>query len=744
VADSFLKRIPVNIFGLEVRRVKAQLTQAVQSVGNGGWFTIIREGFAGAFSRHVTLDSPQDVLAFSGVFAPITLIAGDVAKLRVKLVLEDEEDGICTEVRKDNEDLATLARPNHYQNRIQFWTQWILSKLLWGNTYVLKIREKFRVVALYILDPSRVKPLVATNGDIYYELSVDNLSTLEKTVTVPATEIIHDRWNCLWHPLVGVSPLYACAMSATQGRRIQNNSTLFFENSSRPSGILITPGKIDTEEANEMKRRWEESYGAGNTGRTAVLGNGLKFETVSVPAQEAQLIEQLDWTKYDIADCFHVPHFKVGGEVPAGSTIEALNLMYYSDCLQTLIEAAELCMDEGLELEENYYTEFDLDGLLRMDQTAQMKVLSDGVKGSILAPNEARAKINQKPVKGGESPMAQQQNYSLEALSKRDAKEDPFETKGTTPPKPVKTGGEDGDEEQDEASAALAREFISGLMNATPATIQSDSHARTTVSAVAALAATVAESQRRVDSTLETVVAAARSAEKTQERIKHSLDSLKTAAATASPESESKVRETISVMTALVSSLSDSQRRVDTALEKVASVARNTEKSQERMESRLNALATIPSDSDSKARAAVEVVTVLATSVTESQKRVDATLETVAAASRRAEMAQERVVNSLDSLTAAIPSSSLEAHSHIQATVGIVTSLAARVAESQKQVDETLEKVIEATRYIEKSQERVSESLDKLGATLRMPVVPIFDKKTGMLKGSKRVESLEE
>jgi HK97 family phage portal protein len=449
----------LRILGFEFKRVKQQL-QAVPSSG-GGWMQIIREGFAGAFQQNVVIDAPRDILAFSGVFAPVTLIAGDIGKLRVKLVAEDE-DGICSEVEYGSPFWQPLRKPNHYQNRIQFWMQWILSKLLWGNTYVLKVRETSRgmVKQLYILDPARVKPLVATSGDVFYELSVDHLSGLIDTVTVPASEIIHDRWNCLWHPLVGISPLYACALSATQGRKIQNNSTTFFNNASRPSGILVAPGAISDENAAIMKARWEENYSAGNSGRTAVLGNGLKYESMSVPAQEAQLIEQLKWTVEDVARCFHMPLFKVGGDVPAGSTIEALNLMYYSDCLQALIEAAEICMDEGLEFKDSqrYYTEFDLDGLLRMDQVAQVKMLAESVKGGIRSPDEAREKLNLPPVAGGDSVYLQQQNYSTAALAKRDAKDDPFET-APKAASPARTAAND-DEMQ---AAALANAFIKGL-----------------------------------------------------------------------------------------------------------------------------------------------------------------------------------------------------------------------------------------------------------------------------------------
>jgi phage portal protein BeeE len=63
-----------------------------------------------------------------------------------------------------------------------------------------------------------------------------------------------------------------------------------------------------------------------------------------------------------------------------------------------------------------------------MDSVTQMQVLKEGVSAGVLSPDEARAKIDRKPVPGGSSPYLQQQNYSLEALAKRDAQDDPFGT----------------------------------------------------------------------------------------------------------------------------------------------------------------------------------------------------------------------------------------------------------------------------------------------------------------------------
>jgi HK97 family phage portal protein len=279
---------------------------------------------------------------------------------------------------------------------------------------------------LYILDPRRVIPLVTPEGDVYYSLSGDDLAKIPTGMVVPASEIIHDRINCLWHPLVGISPIYACGASATQGRRIQANSAKFFENMSRPSGMLTAPGTIDEVTALRLKADFEANFGGSNIGRLAVLGDGLKYEAMTIPPEAAQLIDQLKWTVEDVARAFGMPLYKIGaGPMPTNNNVEALNQQYYDDCLQVHIEAIELCLDEGLGVPTGMGVELDLDGLLRMDKASQIEMLGNAVKG-IMMPDEARAKLNLRAVPGGNAIYMQEQNYSLAALAKRDARPDPF------------------------------------------------------------------------------------------------------------------------------------------------------------------------------------------------------------------------------------------------------------------------------------------------------------------------------
>lgn len=401
-----------------------------------GWFGVIRESFSGAFQSAIEVDSPKDMLAFSAVFSCISLISSDIAKLDLDLMQEDA-NGVEVKVNPTSPYWMALRKPNHFQNRIQFVEQWIVSKLLYGNTYVLKERDARGIVrALYILDAQLVTPLVARSGEVFYQLGADHLSGLEGQTTVPASEIIHDRMCCLWHPLVGISPLYAAGMSATMGNRIQTNSTKFFDNMSRPSGILSAPGEVSDEDATRLKNEWENNFGRANMGRVAVLGSDLKYQAMTMTPEAAQLISQLEWAVKDVARCFHVPLFKIGesgGEV-SGMSVQQQQQRYLDDCLHGLIEAMEECLTDGLEVAGlGYCVELDEDDLLRMDKLTQYDAYDKAIKGGWMHPNYPRKKHGMQPVNGGDTPYLQQQNYSLDALARRDAKADPFGTASKMP-----------------------------------------------------------------------------------------------------------------------------------------------------------------------------------------------------------------------------------------------------------------------------------------------------------------------
>ena len=403
--------------------VEKQAPTTVPSAPAGsGWFPFgwIREGFAGAWQRNIPTPV-ADVMTFGAVFSCVTLIASDIAKMSLGLV-EEQRDG--TRRRVVRPASAVLKKPNHYQSRIMFILQWVISKLTWGNTYVLLERgQRGDVSAMYVLDPARVRPLVAPNGDVYYALSADVLAGIEAGVpAIPAREIIHDVMYPLYHPLIGISPIHACGLAAIQGLKIQVNSAKFFQNGASLGGILTAPGAISDETAKRVKEFWESHFsGEANAGKVAVLGDGMKFEGMTMRSTDAQLIEQLKWTAENVCTCYHVPPYKIGvGPMPTFNNIEALDQQYYSQCLQLPIECIEALLDEGLQIAPPISTEFDLDGLLRMDSATMIDVQTKGVGGGVVTPNEARKRLNLPPLPGGDTVYLQQQYYSLAALNARD------------------------------------------------------------------------------------------------------------------------------------------------------------------------------------------------------------------------------------------------------------------------------------------------------------------------------------
>lgn len=400
-------------------------TKGLQTVPNSGagWFNVVSESFGGAWQTGTEL-TKADMLAHGAVFACVSLIASDIGKLPMNVT--ENQGGIW--IKKESALDSLFRQPNSYQNRAQFFSAWIISKLLNGNVYAFKVRDgSGRVIGLKLIDPQKVKVLIAEDDSVFYQINgSEHLQRDGDILTIPAREIIHDRGICLNHPLVGVSPITAAALAAGQGMAIQKTSSKFFTNGAKPGGILTAPGIISPETLTNLKTTWDSRYTGENAGKTAVVGDGLHFEPMVMTAVDSQLLEQLQFTDKQVCTAFGVPAWKIGiGETPTYNGSEAGQLHYYQTTIQNLLENAELCLDAGLELPINQRTEFDTNELLRLDTATRYEGYAKAIGAGWMAPNEARRREGLLPVTGGESPLIQQQNYSLAALAKRDLQEVP-------------------------------------------------------------------------------------------------------------------------------------------------------------------------------------------------------------------------------------------------------------------------------------------------------------------------------
>lgn len=405
----------MKLFGYEVKRAEKAITSSVPV--NRGWWQIISEPFAGAWQRNKD-ERRETLLQYPTLYACISRIATDIGKLPFSLQARNS-NGIWS-ATESSAFSPVLREPNHYQTPQQFREYWMLSKLMQGNTYVLKERDsRGVVVGLYILDPCQVIPQVSTSGEVFYQLYTDDLNLLpfdDGILSVPASEIIHDRCICPFHPLIGLPPIAAAHWPALKNMRILRSSSEFFANNAQPSGILSAPGAISDGTAERLKAYWNDNFTGANAGKVAVVGDGLQFVSLASKSVDSQMVEQLRYSDEQICQPFGIPPFKVGlGTIPSGLGVDAINQLYYDDALQAHIQAMETLITIGLNATP-YKVDMDESVLMRMDAGKKAEYHGKLVESSIEAINDARLEFNLPPLAGGDTVYMQQQDFPLDQV----------------------------------------------------------------------------------------------------------------------------------------------------------------------------------------------------------------------------------------------------------------------------------------------------------------------------------------
>lgn len=410
----------MRIFGLDISR-SAKALNPIPLMRNG--WRVITEANTGYWQRNIE-ETQGDLLCYPTLYACVSRIATDIGKLPFVLKSEDSH-GIWIPVQ-NNAYSPVLRKPNSFQTAQQFRESWMLSKLTQGNTYVLKRRDdRGVVIALYVLDPCRVQPMVSTSGAVFYQLMTDPLNTLPEgypadQLIVPSREIIHDRCITLHHPLIGIPPLCAAYWPALKNLKILKSSAKFFSNSAQPGGILSAPAGMSDKDAEAVKAYWADQFTEQNTGKVAVIGSDMKFTSFAMKGSDSQLVEQMRYSDEQICQPFGIPPFKIGiGSIPAGLKVDDINLMYYEDALQTHMEAMEGLLDEGLNIARPLGVELDQEPLMRMDVGKQAEVVTVLIKGMAITPDEGRKRLGYGPTAGGNTLWGQQQDFPLGVLAER-------------------------------------------------------------------------------------------------------------------------------------------------------------------------------------------------------------------------------------------------------------------------------------------------------------------------------------
>ena len=267
--------------------------------------------------------------------------------------------------------------PNPEMTSFVFRETLMTHLLLWGNAYAQIIRNgKGEVIALYPLMPNRMSVDRDSNGKLYYKYyrgSDEAIRSKEYEVILSTSDVLHIP-GLGFDGLVGYSPIAMAKNAIGLAIATEEFGAKFFANGAAPSGVLEHPGTI--KDPSKVREAWQSQFGgSSNSGKVAVLEEGMKYTPISISPEQAQFLETRKFQINEIARIFRVPPHMVGDlEKSSFSNIEQQSLEFVKYTLEPWLVRWEQSMIRSLltpSEKQEYFIKFNVDGLLRGDYASR-------------------------------------------------------------------------------------------------------------------------------------------------------------------------------------------------------------------------------------------------------------------------------------------------------------------------------------------------------------------------------------
>lgn len=249
--------------------------------------------------------TPSSSMNMSAVWRSVMVTAGVAAALP----LHAYKSGTLERVES-----PMLTDPHPEMTNVEVWQLLHAHRLLWGDGIAQKLRTRAGgpVRELWPVSPwrvqriARVKPTEANPGGKEFDI-IDDAGVLHRDLTtrdifhVPgfSTDGVRGR-SVISHAAQGIGLALAAEKSAAR----------FFGRGAQLSGVLTTEQRLEQDQADALKERWHAKVGGvDNSHEIAVLDSGAKFQTMTMPYRDAQLLESRRFAVAEMARWFGVPLF---------------------------------------------------------------------------------------------------------------------------------------------------------------------------------------------------------------------------------------------------------------------------------------------------------------------------------------------------------------------------------------------------------------------------------------------------
>ncbi len=327
-------------------------------------------------------------MQMTAVYSCVRILAEAVASLPIHLYKYNDKGG--KEKAIENPLYYILHdEPNIEMTSFVFRETLMTHLLLWGNAYAQIIRNgRGEVLSLYPLMPNRISVERDDKNNIYYKYITENY----ETININSTEVLHIP-GLGFDGLVGYSPIAMAKNAIGMAIACEEYGATFFSNGATPGGTLEHPGTLKN--PTKLRESWNATFGSSrNANKVAILEEGLKYNPISVPPEQAQFLETRKFQINEIARIFRVPPHMVGDlEKSSFSNIEQQSLEFVKYTLDPWISRWEQSLVRALIPEKdrrNYFIKFNLDGLLRGDYQSRMSGYAIGRQNGWMSANDVR------------------------------------------------------------------------------------------------------------------------------------------------------------------------------------------------------------------------------------------------------------------------------------------------------------------------------------------------------------------
>ena len=376
--------------GLFKNRKKSRDAPKVEDRTVGSSFTF----FMGNSSSGKTV-TERSAMQMTAVYACVRILSEAVAGLPLHFY-RYKADGSKEKAIDSNLYHLLHDEPNPEMSSFVFRETLMTHLLLWGNAYAQIIRNgKGEIIALYPLMPNKMSVDRDENGKLYYAYTRSDCepNTMNgSSVVLEPKDVLHIP-GLGFDGLVGYSPIAMAKNAIGLAIATEEFGSKFFANGAAPSGVLEHPGTI--KDPSRVREAWQSQFGgSGNSGKVAVLEEGMKYTPISISPEQAQFLETRKFQINEIARIFRVPPHMVGDlEKSSFSNIEQQSLEFVKYTLDPWVVRWEQSLSRSLLSEDEkkqYFFKFNLEGLLRGDYQSRMNGYAIARQNGWMSANDIR------------------------------------------------------------------------------------------------------------------------------------------------------------------------------------------------------------------------------------------------------------------------------------------------------------------------------------------------------------------